>query len=404
MQKDILHMDLDTFFVSCERRLDSTLNNKPILVGGTGDRGVVAACSYETRGFGVRSGMSMKMARQMCPEAITIKGDSSVYMKFSSEITEIIKEAVPLFEKTSVDEFYVDLTGMDKFFGNYKFATELRHKIIKNTGLPISFGLSQNKIVSKIATGEAKPNNQLKIDCGFEKTFLSPLGIRKIPMVGKVSAQTLLNLGIYTIGQIQGMQVQLLESVLGKNGITIWNRAQGIDDSPVIPYSERKSISSERTYDKDTIDISKVSASLIAMGEKLCYQLRMGDKLTGCVSVKIRYSDFSTSSKQMRIGYTNADHVIIPIIKGLFDKLYNRRILIRLVGVRFTDLVGGAYQMNLFDENEKSLSLYASMDKIRNRFGANSVMRAVTMDAKSIRSNRNPFNGEPPVLLAHRKQ
>ncbi len=404
MQKDILHLDLDTFFVSCERRLDSSLNNKPILVGGTGDRGVVAACSYETRGFGVRSGMSMKMARQMCPEAIIIKGDSSVYTKFSSEITEIIKEAVPLFEKTSVDEFYVDLTGMDKFFGNYKFASELRHRIIKDTGLPISFGLSQNKIVSKIATGEAKPNNQLKIDYGFEKSFLSPLGIRKIPMVGKVSAQTLLNLGIYTIGQIQGMQVQLLESVLGKNGITIWNRAQGIDNSPVVPYTERKSISSERTYDKDTIDISKVSASLIAMGEKLCYQLRMGDKLTGCVSIKIRYSDFSTTSKQMRIGYTNADHIIIPLIKGLFDKVYNRRILIRLVGVRFTDLVGGAYQMNLFDENEKSLNLYSSMDKIRNRFGANSVMRAVTMDAKSIRSNRNPFNGEPPILLAHRKQ
>lgn len=402
--KSILHLDLDTFFVSCERRLDSSLNHKPILVGGTGDRGVVAACSYETRPYGIRSGMSMKMAKNLCPESIIIRGDSSIYTKFSSEITDIIKEEVPLFEKTSIDEFYVDLTGMDKYFGNYKFASNLRTRITKECGLPLSFGLSQNKVVSKIATGEAKPHNQLKIDPGYEKLFLAPLGIKKIPLVGKVSAQTLLNLGIYTIGQLQAMPIEALESVLGKNGRVIWERAHGIDNSLVVPYSERKSISTERTYDKDTIDIDKIKSTVIAMGEKLCYQLRMGDKLTGSISIKIRYSDFTTVSKQMSISYTNADHIIIPLLQDLFDKLYSRRILIRLVGVKFTKLVGGAYQMNLFDENKKSLKLYNSLDAIRNRFGSASVMRAITMDVKSVRSNRNPFNGEPPILLAHRKQ
>ncbi len=185
MQNNILHLDLDTFFVSCERLIDSRLQKKPLLVGGTGDRGVVAACSYETRVFGIHSGMSMKVARRLCPEATVIRGNASIYTKFSHQVTEIIKEKVPVFEKASVDEFYADLSGMDKFYGCYKYASELRQKIIKDSGLPISFGLSANKIVSKVATGEAKPNNQLQIDSGFEKDFLAPLSIRKIPSVEK---------------------------------------------------------------------------------------------------------------------------------------------------------------------------------------------------------------------------
>ncbi|MCB0439725.1 MAG: DNA polymerase IV, partial [Mangrovimonas sp.] len=171
MKQQILHLDLDTFFVSCERLIDSSLKARPILVGGTGDRGVVAACSYETRRYGVHSGMSMKVARRLCPEAVVIRGNAGIYTKYSKMVTEIIKEKVPVFEKASVDEFYADLSGMDKFFGTYKYASELRQTIIRETGLPISFGLSANKVVSKIATGEAKPNNQMRIDYGFEKPF-----------------------------------------------------------------------------------------------------------------------------------------------------------------------------------------------------------------------------------------
>ncbi|NGX85297.1 DNA polymerase IV [Aequorivita sp. KMM 9714] len=404
MEKSILHLDLDTFFVSVERLLDSRLLKRPVLVGGIGDRGVVAACSYETRKYGIHSGMSMKMARQLCPEAIVIKGNSSTYMKYSDMVTEIIKSQVPVFEKTSVDEFYADLTGMDRFFGNYKFSKELRQTIIKETGLPISFGLSKNKVVSKVATGEAKPNNQIKIDSGFEKDFLAPLSVRKIPMVGKVTSQQLRNLGIHEVRTLQNMPVEMLVSVLGKNGRLIWNRANGIDKTPVVQYSERKSISTERTFDKDTIDIKKIEASLTAMGETLAYQLRLGNKLTSCVSVKVRYSDFSTYSKQLKIPFTSADHILIPLIHSLFNKIYQRRILVRLIGVNFSHLTGGHYQINLFDDDLKNLNLYASLDKIRNRFGSGAVMRASTLDVKSIRSNHNPFNGEPPLLLAHRKQ
>lgn len=403
MSKTILHIDLDTFYVSVERLNNRELQNRPLLVGGTGDRGVVAACSYETRGYGVHSGMPMKMARELCPEAYVIRGNAGEYSKHSDVVTEIIKEHVPLFEKSSIDEFYADLTGMDRFFGCYQYASEMRKKIIKETGLPISFGLSVNKVVSKVATNEAKPNNQLKIDEGLEKPFLAPLSIKKIPMVGDKTYQILRNLGLRQVRTVQEMPMEVMQRVLGANGGVIWKRANGIDNTPVIPFCERKSISTERTFDKDTIDVNRLRGILIAMTENLAYQLRRGEKLTACISVKIRYSDFNTYSKQLRIPYTSADHILIPKILDLFKTLYNRRLLVRLIGIRFSYLVTGNYQINLFDDTEEILSLYNAMDTIRKRYGDKSVLRASGMGAKTIGRMHNPFNGLPPVVLAHRK-
>ncbi|TFG73056.1 MAG: DNA polymerase IV, partial [Flavobacteriales bacterium] len=370
----------------------------------TSDRGVVAACSYETRGFGVHSGMPMKMARELCPEAVVIRGNAGTYSKHSDIVTEIIKEQVPLFEKSSIDEFYADLTGMDRFFGSYRYASELRQRIIRETGLPISFGLSGNKVVSKVATNEAKPNNQLKIDYGLEKPFLAPLSIKKIPMVGDKTYQTLRNLGLRQVRTIQEMPMEVMQRVLGANGAVIWKRANGMDNTPVIPFCERKSISTERTFDKDTIDVAKLRGILIAMTENLAYQLRRGEKLTACIMVKIRYSDFNTYSKQLHIPYTSADHILIPKILELFKTLYNRRLLVRLVGIRFSHLVSGNYQINLFDDTEEILALYNAMDTIRKRYGDKSVIRASGMGARTIGRMQNPFNGMPPVVLAHRKQ
>ncbi|HLV14181.1 MAG TPA: DNA polymerase IV [Xanthomarina sp.] len=404
MQKNILHLDLDTFFVSCERLIDSRLKHKPLMVGGVGDRGVVAACSYETRAFGVHSGMPMKVARRLCPEAVVIKGNAGIYTKYSQMVTEIIKEKVPVFEKASVDEFYADLTGMDKFYGTYKYASELRQTIIKDTGLPISFGLSTNKIVSKVATGEAKPNNQLKIDSGFEKSFLAPLSIRKIPSVGEKTYQILRNLGVDRVSMVQQMPVEMMRSALGLQGVTIWKRANGLDNPPLIPYHERKSISTERTFNKDTIDVAYLRTIIFAMAENLAFQLRRADKLASTISVKIRYSDFNTYNKQVKIAYSSADHIIIPTVLELFEKLYNRRLLVRLVGVKISDIVSGNYQINLFDDTEKMLGLYKAMDGIRGRYGDSSIMRASSIGAKTIGRFQNPFNGEPPILLAHRKQ
>lgn len=404
MKKSILHLDLDTFFVSCERLIDSRLQKRALLVGGTGDRGVVAACSYETRKFGVHSGMPMKLAKRLCPEAVVIRGNSSIYTKQSHLVTEIIKEKVPVFEKASIDEFYADLSGMDKFFGSYKYASELRETIIRETGLPISFGLSANKIVSKVATGEAKPNNQIRIDYGFEKSFLAPLSIKKIPSVGDKTYQILRSLGIDKVSVVQQMPVEMMMSALGVNGRTIWKRANGIDNPPLIPFHERKSISTERTFTKDTTDVKKLRTTIFAMAESLAYQLRRGDKLAACISVKIRYSDFNTYTKQLKIPYSSADHVIIPKILDLFDSLYQRRLLIRLVGVKFSHLVSGNYQINLFDDTEEMLSLYNAIDTIRGKYGELSIQKAAAIGAKTIGRFNNPFNGEPPIVLAHRKQ
>jgi DNA polymerase-4 len=404
MQKTILHLDLDTFFVSVERKLDSRLLNKPILVGGLSDRGVVAACSYETRGYGIHSGMPMRMARELCPQAVVIRGNAGTYSRHSDEVTEIIKEGVPLFEKASIDEFYADLSGMDRFFGCYRYATELRQRIIRETGLPISFGLSVNKVVSKVATGEAKPNNQLRVDSGYEKPFLAPLSIRKIPMVGDSTYQVLRNLGLKQIRTLQEMPLEVVQRVLGANGTTIWKRANGIDNRPVVPFCERKSISTERTFDRDTIDVRRLRGILVAMTENLAFQLRRGGKLTACVSVKLRYSDFNTCSKQARIPYTSADHKLIPQVLGLFERLYDRRLLVRLIGVQFSHLVPGSYQIDLFEDREEILSLYAAMDRMRERYGDKSVIRAAGMGARTIGRMHNPFDGRPPVVLAHRKQ
>ena len=397
-------MDLDTFFVSVERLLNRELAKKPVLIGGVSDRGVVASCSYETRMFGVHSGMPMKMARMLCPEAVILRGNTSNYTKFSGMVTDIIKEDMPLYEKSSIDEFYIDMTGMDRFFSSYQMILELQQRIIKETHLPISFGFASSKTVAKMATNEIKPG-KLRIISGQEKSFLAPLSVKKIPMVGDKTYQTLFSLGLRRIKTVQEMPVRLMETALGANGRSIWKKANGIDNSPVIPHSERKSISTERTFERDTIDVTKLRGIITAMVENLTFQLRKGQKLTSCITVKIRYSDFNTHTKQLRLPYTAADHILIPHALDLFDKLYSRRLLVRLVGIRCSHLVGGGYQINLFDDAEEMINLYQAMDHVRKRFGERSVMLATGMEAKSIgrMSGMNPFNGDPPTLLANRR-
>jgi DNA polymerase-4 len=384
-------MDMDCFFVSVSCLMDARLKGKPVLVGGSSDRGVVAACSYEARAYGIHSAMPMKNAKRLCPEAVVVRGDYEQYSKYSNMVTDIVKESVPLYEKSSIDEFYMDLTGMDRFFGCYQLASELRQRIIKETGLPISFGMSPNKTVSKVATDEAKPNNQLKVDFGFEKSFLAPLSVKKIPMIGEKTYHLLRTMGVEKVYTLQQMPVELMAKAFGENGISIWRKANGEDDSPVVPYNERKSLSSEETFESDTIDVAMIKSLLIKMTEKLAYQLRASNKLTACVTVKIRYSNFDTHTTQCRVAYTASDHLLIPKVKELFDKLYERRMLIRLVGVRFSHLVGGGQQINLFEDSEEIIRLYQAMDKMRQRFGADKIGRAVAMGIHT--RQFNPFKG-----------
>lgn len=376
MNRTIVHMDLDTFFVSCERLVNSQLNGIPLIIGG-GDRGVVASCSYEARIFGVRSAMPMKMALRLCPQAKVVKGDMELYSKQSHLVTQIMEETSPVLEKASIDEFYIDVTGMDKFFGCFKWTTELSQKVIKETGLPISFGLSVNKTVSKIATGEGKPVGKIEVNQQMVKPFLNPLSIKKIPMLGNQTFQLLSRVGIRKIETLSDMPVEMLQKLLGKNGKELWQKANGIDERPVEPYTERKSLSTEHTFDQDTIDIPKLRGIFVRMVEKLAFQLRQEQWLTSTIVVKIRYSNFDTETKQCRITYTSSDHVLIDNVYSLFENLYQRRMRLRLIGIKFTGLVRGNQQINLFEDTAELISLYQAMDKMKLRFGEDAIVRGI---------------------------
>ncbi len=374
MGRAIVHMDLDTFFVSCERLTDSRLNGIPLIIGG-GERGVVASCSYEARTFGVRSAMPIKMALRLCPQAKVMKGDMELYSRLSHAVTEVIEERAPVMEKASIDEFYLDITGMDKFYGSYVWTNELAQSVTKETGLPISFALSVNKTVSKIATGEGKPKGNLEIPEDMVRPFLNPLSIKKIPMVGDATFQLLSRIGVRNIQTLSEMPAEVLQQMIGKNGIELWKKANGIDNNPVEPYTERKSISTEHTFLQDTIDLDKLKRVLQGMVEKLAFQLRSEGWLTSTVVIKIRYANFDTETKQCRVQYTSADHILIKNVTDLFNKLYQRRMRLRLIGIRFSGLVRGTYQINMFEDTEEMLSLYQAMDRMKTRYGFDAVMR-----------------------------
>ncbi|MGX5817812.1 DNA polymerase IV [Chitinophaga lutea] len=395
-QRSIAHFDMDCFFVSVECLKDSKLKGQPLLVGGRSDRAVVAACSYEARAYGIHSAMPMKMALRLCPHAIVRGGDTEDYSYYSRLVTEIIAKEAPLYEKSSVDEFYLDLTGMDKYFGTLKWSGELRRRIIRETGLPTSLGLASNKMISKVATNECKPNGQLSIPFGQEKTFLAPMPVEKIPMVGKETAAQLRRRGVDTVRTLSEIPMGLLEAWLGKNGIALWKRANGIDDTPVVPYHEQKSISTENTFSSDTIDIAFLHSELVRMTEKIGFELRQQNRLTGCVTLKIRYSDFETVTRQMSIPYTASDHVLLEKVKELFNRLYDRRLLVRLIGVRFSHLVGGNYQISLFEDTHEMISLYQAIDSIKSQYGWDFLMRG-SSSAPRFEKQLQPFLKDQPV-------
>ena len=367
--RSIAHFDLDAFFVNVEYLRNAKLRGKPVAVGGQSDRGVVASCSYEARKYGVHSAMPVKLAKRLCPELLIIRGDMDSYSRFSNLVTEIIRSEVPLFEKSSIDEFYIDMSGMDKFFGCIGYVMELRKKIIKESGLGISYALATNKLISKVATNEHKPNGQVEIKPGREKSFLAPLPIEKVPMIGNQTATLLRRMGVETISTLSQIPVEMMINLLGKNGIELWRRAQGIDDTPIVPCHEQKSIGTENTFDTDTIDTHFLHKELARMTERTAFELRCNNKLTGCITVKMRYSDFQTMTMQSTIFYTANDHILMQKARELFNKLYDRRLLVRLVGVRFTHLVSGSYQINIFEDSREIISLHQAIDSVKKQFG-----------------------------------
>jgi DNA polymerase-4 len=382
-QRYIAHFDLDSFFVSVEVVKDPSLKGKAVLVGGSSERGVVAACSYEARKFGIHSAIPMKKAMKLCPHATVLKGSHADYGHYSRIVTDIIASRAPLFEKASIDEFYIDLTGMDKYFDPYKWTIDLRQEIIDKTGLPISFALASNKMIAKIATDEAKPNGYIKVEPGFEKEFLAPLKVSKIPGVGEHTYQTLLSMGIKTIKDISEFDKTELEKVLGKYGGELWIKSQGIHTGEVTAYHEAKSISTENTFEENKTDVNFLLSELVRMTERVGYELRQDKKLTGCIAVKIRYGDFSTFSRQQAINVTLRDDELIRVAKDLFDKLYKAGTPVRLLGVRLSDLTNEPVQANLFDDAGKKNDLYKAIDDVKNKFGKYALKKARTSSPKN---------------------
>lgn len=378
--RSVVHMDMDAFFVSVERLKDSRLNGMPLLIGGTGDRAVVASCSYEARKYGIRSGMPMRMARRICPPGVVISGDYDAYRQHSRMVTEIIEEEAPLYEKASIDEFYMDLSGMERFFGTYKWARELRQKIMKETGLPISMGLSVNKMVAKVATSEAKPNGQLWIDGQSVQPFLAPMAVRKIPYLGANMARQLAYLGVRKILTLREIPKPVLERAFGRHGTFLFRRARGEDDSPIVSHREQKSLSSESTFTQDTMDTLFLKTTLSGMVEKLAYQMRRQGKMTACISVKVRYANFETVSRQIRIPYSASDDELIRKAWELFDKLYEKRVRLRLIGVRLSDLVSGGAQIQLFSSQARQVNLYHVLDELKDKLGGHVIHRATSLN------------------------
>ncbi|MDW3192048.1 MAG: DNA polymerase IV [Cytophagales bacterium] len=391
-KRAIIHMDLDAFFVAVECLRDDRLKGIPLIIGGKDGRGVVTSCSYEARKFGIHSAMPTRLALQLCPDAKVISGDMEAYSYHSRMVTDIIKEDAPVFEKSSIDEFYVDASGMDRYFGTFQWARQLRQRINKETGLTISMGMSTNKLVAKVATGEYKPNGEKQVERGTESEFLSPLPVRKIPSIGPKTTLFLAEMGVTHVHILRKMPLKLLEKAFGKHGKSLWLKAQGIDHTPIQQYEERKSISTECTFSEDSIDIPKMKSMLTAMVERLCHQLREENKLTACVSVKIRYANFDTETKQKHIAYTGSDQVVLQTVQRLYDALYTRRMRLRLVGVRLSDLVHGHHQIDLFADTQESLQLYQALDHIKTLHGPHKIIRASTMGLDSrIRMSRNAF-------------
>lgn len=368
--RHIVHMDLDAFFVSVERLRNDALRDIPLLIGGGSDRGVVAAASYEARRFGIHSAMPMRMARRLCPHATVISGDMDSYSRYSHMVANIIAERVPAYEKSSIDEFYIDLSGMDQHLGCAKFSAELRDYILRESGLVVSYALASNKLLSKVATNEVKPNGSTTVPHGTERAYLAPLPVRKMPMIGEQTANLLYRMGVNTIKLLSEIPVPLMQNLMGKQGIELSRRAQGIDTTPIIPYREQKSISAETTLQQDTTDMALLGAKLAALAERVAYELRQQGRLTQCITLKLRYADFSTVSRQISVPQTSLDSSILKECQALFGKLYDRRLRIRLIGVRLSRLLQGHYQINLFDDTQEQISLYQSIDGIKNRFGS----------------------------------
>ncbi len=373
--RTIFHLDLDTFFVSVERVLDPSLENLPVIVGGDPHgRGVVAACSYEARKYGLHSAMPIRTAFKLCPQGIYLKGHHEEYSRFSKLVKNILTKYAPVIEQASIDEFYMDFTGCEKIYGSLLvFASFLQNEIWERLGLPASIGIGSNKTIAKIGSDFRKPKGITYVNHGNEKDFLSPLPIEKIPGVGKATLKELNSRGFYQVGDLAKVNSDYLGVILGKWGVDLWHKANGEGTEYLSVEHEQKSISKERTFE-DVIDKEKIINILFKLTGQVCQLLRDNNFQASTISIKLRYSDFKTLTSAKTIQHTDDDKTIFETAKNLFLKSYTRRVSIRLIGVKLTNFAIAFHQGSLFDaQEEKRLQMIEAINSIRERYGYSAI-------------------------------
>ncbi|MEM9527485.1 MAG: DNA polymerase IV [Bacteroidota bacterium] len=376
----ILHLDLDTFFVSVETLKDSGLRGRPVIITGHAGRGIVASCSYAARHYGVRPAMPIRMALRLCPQAIVRKGDLDTYIAYSNTITEIIATRAPLYEKSSIDDFYLDLTGMDRYFGSWQWAQELRMEIIRETGLPLSMSLATNKLVAKVGANVGKPGVERLVEPGQERAFFNPLSVDNLPAVGRKTVRKLAFMGVRKVETLAELPQRLLINEFGRTGRNLWHKANALDNSPVVPHNAQQYLLHEHTFAVDTIDVSLLYKWIDKLTRNLGFELRRRFRLTSQLTVKITYTDRDTHTRQRRISYTANDRRLVEITKQLFAAVFQRRQLVRSVGVKASRLVSGTPQVNLFDDTARDLHLTAALDNIREKYGDGAIEIAGHLD------------------------
>jgi DNA polymerase-4 len=370
--KTIFHLDMDAFFVSVERILDPSLEGKPVVVGGDPHgRGVVAACSYEARQFGLHSAMPIRTAFRLCPQGVYLHGHGKEYGRFSRAVKRLLERYFPIVQQASIDEFYLDFTGCEKIYGEpVQFAQRLQNEIWDKLHLPSSIGIASNKTIAKIASDYKKPRGITFVPNGKEKDFLAPLPIERIPGIGKATFPMLRSRGFKVVGDIANASPDYLSALLGKFGTDLWEKANGKGNDILVTGHERKSISKETTFDKDLVSKPKIEAILFELVSEACQLLRNENWQTSTVSIKLRYTDFVTLTRARTIEPTDDDKVVYEIAKDLFEKSFNRRVGIRLIGIHLSKLNHFTEQCILFEDNEtiRKRMLRAVM-KIRDKYG-----------------------------------
>ncbi|MDH7516128.1 MAG: DNA polymerase IV [Bacteroidota bacterium] len=380
-----MHLDMDTFFVSVERLLDPSLTGRPVIVGGAPyQRGVVAGCSREARVFGVRSGMPLRRAYELCPRAVFIPPNYIHYAEYSERVAELLAEAAPVCEKASVDEFYLDLSGCSRAIADEEsWCSRLKREIVGTLRLPLTYGLARNKLVAKVATSVGKRLGDLRVPDGTERAFLAPHAVRVLPGVGDVMERELTAMGIRCIGDIARMNRRLFTHMYGVVGRTLHEHACGVDETPIVPYRRRKSVGAECTFAEDVLEPRTILGALRDLTARVAGDLRRRRFLTRTLTFKLRYADFVTVTKTAHCDYTGMDHVLYRLAERCFCEVYTRRVRVRLVGVSVSDLIEDYSQLPLFrGDEERLVRLYRSIDEVRRRFGSGAVTYGSVLEGR----------------------